>query len=160
VTDRRLLALLVPLVVPWTVQVFPDQLFFVFPWGLASSPGSGVVLLDTYLFERTAGFAGLPRRLQAWPVSTVLYACAVAVAAVGPVAGARIGALRESRVGLPAERLAALGFAAAALVHLRVTLGLFRLGSLAVPTGPAVLLAIAWWVAGWDRAPDGAGVDG
>jgi len=72
--------------VPWTVQVLPGELFFVFPWGLASTRSLDVVLLDTYLLERTAGVAGLPRRLLAWPISTVVYACALALTALGSLA--------------------------------------------------------------------------
>lgn len=167
-TRRRLLALAGLSLVPWTVQVLPGELFFVFPWGLASTRSLDVVLLDSYLLERTAGPAGLPRRLLAWPIATVVYACALAAVSYGslevgragpddsdsarPVVGRLAGA--GEWLGIDAYGLAAVLFAGAGLVHLQVTLGLLALGAVAVPTGPLLSFLAALWVAGWSRPTD------
>lgn len=156
-----LLALAAPLAIPWTVQVLPGELFLVFPWGLASTRAPSVLTLDAYLFERTAGVAGLPRRLLAWPIGTVVYACALGLAVGGsvdvggsewlPVPGWVSAPDWLSILRPDPFRWVSILLALAALVHLRVTLGVVALGSIAVPTGPAVLLVAAWWVAGWPR---------
>lgn len=134
--DRRIAAVLVLLLVPWTVQVESGDLFFVFPWGLASSRSLDVVTLDAYLFAKTGGFATLPARLRAWPLATVVYACAIPSA---------ILARRRVVPGVFDWRVTAGLLAVAGLVHLQVTVGLLRLGSVAVPTGPILLFAVAWW---------------
>jgi len=133
--DARLL-LLVPILLPWTVVFGGGALTLVYPWGLVSPwplPVT-VVPLSRYLLSLTSG---LPRYLLAWPWSTFLYACALAVTT----------AVHHLRVGpwLDDDATAAL-LALAGASHLLVSLGLWRTGRIAVPLGTAVLWALAWVV--------------
>lgn len=60
--------------VPWTVLMYPDGVRFVFAWGLVNPQPLHV----TTVVEYFASTQGLPRRLLAWPIAGVLYACALA----------------------------------------------------------------------------------
>lgn len=121
--------------VPWTVVVYPRGIDLVFPWGLVNTNPLGVVDLASYLLVYTPGIRALPPRLTAWPWSSGLFALAVASAALGLVD-------RED------ARVTAALLALAGLVHLRVALGLVRVGELAVPLGTVLSLGGAWWVLG------------
>lgn len=143
-TDRRLagpvggapvLPLSVLALVPWTVVVYPDGVDLVFAWGLVNTNPVGVVDLWSYLFVYTRGLRSLPARLAAWPGSTALFVLALASSSLGVVG-------REDR------RVTAALLALAGLVHLRVALGLVRVGGTAVPVGTALLFGAAWWTFG------------
>ncbi|PSQ20096.1 TIGR04206 family protein [Halobacteriales archaeon QS_8_69_26] len=120
---------------PWTVVVHPGGVDLVFGWGLVNTNPLGVVDLPSYLFVYTPGPRSLPSRLVAWPGSTALFVLAVASASLGVVG-------REDR------RVTAALLALAGLVHLRVALGLVRVGGTALPVGSALMLGTAWWVLG------------
>ena len=78
---RRILILFVLALVPWTAFPTGD---FVFAWGLVTTAPTHVTTLPDYLFVQTSG---LPRRLLAWPVSTILYLLALGSATVGVAVG-------------------------------------------------------------------------
>lgn len=132
-SDRAVLALfLLVFLAPWSVQVYESgSVTVVFAWG-TTTPGTwSVTTLPDFLFRFTAG---LPGWLYAWPISTVLYALALASALVGVGSGREdvrvtAGLLALSGVGL-------LGLAWGFSV---------QPGRVAVPTGTAALWGLAWW---------------
>ncbi len=126
---RRLVVLLALAAVPWTAIPASRGLALVFPWGLANTHPPGITLLHEYV----ALIAGLPRYLEAIPISAGLYALALA-SATGGILG------REDR------RVTAGLLAIAGASHLLVSLGFFRIGRTALPVGPLMLWAAAWWV--------------
>jgi len=127
---RRLLALVVVGVLPWTVLVGPGGVELVFLFGLANPATVHFVSLPEYLFVLTSG---LPDRLLAWPASTLLYAGGL----VSEVADQRLGGdvrLTAGLVGL------------AGLAHLGFTFGIVaREGSTVLPLGPAAAGLVLWW---------------
>ncbi|WP_115863746.1 TIGR04206 family protein [Halorussus litoreus] len=123
---RRLLALAALAIAPWTVLGAGD---FVFAWGLATVDPLHVTTLPDYLFVYTAG---LPARLLAWPIAVLLYLLAVVSAALGTA-------------GWEDRRVTGGLLVLAGASHLRFSLGLSRLGLLAVPTGSLLLWTAAWW---------------
>ena len=134
-TTRRALPALATvalLLVPWTVLVFDGSADLVFLWGLVNTGAWHVVSLWDYLFKFTAGPGSLPRFLLAWPVSTLL------------VLGAAGSAL-ISYWGRGDRRVTAGLLALAALDHLWFALSVGGPGVLALPVGPALAGALAWW---------------
>ncbi|EMA45194.1 TIGR04206 family protein [Halococcus saccharolyticus] len=128
---RRLLVLLALGLVPWTVLV-GSEVTLLFPFGLVNANPLHLTPLNDYLrFAR--GFAALPRYLQAWPVSVGCYLAGLASALVGVV-------WRED------PRVTGGLIALAGLSHVSVAVGLSRgIGRLALPIGPVLALAVAWW---------------
>jgi uncharacterized protein (TIGR04206 family) len=131
VRDRRLLAVAALFLIPWTVVPSGANLALVFPWGLANTTPPGVTTLPDYLLLYTRG---LPRHLRAWPVATVLHACALASAGAGTF-----------RTGLEDRRVTGGLLALAGVSSLQVTLGLLGTGVVAVPLGTAAAWTVAWW---------------
>lgn len=132
---RSLVAVLAVGVVPWTVVWNGGGDFdLLFPWGLVNSSPWHLTDLIAYLTTYTAGFESLPPRLQAWPTATGVYLLAVGSAALAAPSGR----------GDP--RLTAGLLALSGLVHLRVTLGLSRIGTRPVPVGAVLALGVALWV--------------
>jgi uncharacterized protein (TIGR04206 family) len=128
----RLAVLAVPLVVPWTVVPAGGAVSLVFPWGLVSAWPLPVVAvpLSRYLLSLTAG---LPAYLRAWPLSVLLYACALASTS------------RFARRVVDADVTVAL-LAVAGAAHLLVSVGIWRTGRLALPAGTLLLWALAYAV--------------
>ena len=129
---RRLVVLLALGVVPWTVLFYERGVSMVFPWALVNTPPLGVTTLYDYVFTYTTR---LPPSLQAWPVSTILYACALASAS---------GTFwwREDR------RLTAGLLVFAGLSHLGFSLAVWHPSQVVVPVGP-LLVALVVWRAYW-----------
>ena len=120
------------LVVPWTVVHYPGGTSLVFPlWSATTNPLHATFLWE-FVGRQPGGIETLPPRLFAWPLATLL----LVVAVLGAVAGM---AGREDR------RLTAGALVLAGLVHLRVTVGLSRIGETALPLGPVLAFAVAWW---------------
>ena len=129
---RRLLALLALGIVPWTVVVEGD-VTLLFSFGLVNANPLHLTPLDDYL-RFAQGFAALPEYLQAWPVSVGCYLAAIA-SALGGVAW------REDR------RVTGGLVVLTGLSHVGVAIGLSRgIGRIALPLGPVLALAIAWWL--------------
>jgi len=84
---RRFLALLLAGLAPWVVLIAPSGRDVFFAWGWINVEGWHVFHLYEYLFEFTRGPRALPRRLQAWPIATALYAGALASALCGVLFG-------------------------------------------------------------------------
>lgn len=128
-----LVALLALAVVPWTVLSYDGGVSLVFAWGLANPSPPGVVLLSDYLLRLSGGPVGLPERLLAWPVATLLY-----LGAATSAVGGRLLDREDRRVtgGL-------LVFAG--LSHLGFSVGMARTGVTPIPVGPVLLWAVAWW---------------
>lgn len=118
--------------VPWTVLVYPEGVDLVFAWGLVSWPPH-VTSVWTYAVQYSGGFGGLPRHLQAWPLSAGLYALAVCSTAL-----ARWGR-EDRRVTAGLLGLAAANQAVFALGAARPA------GITAAPVGVVVVLAVAAW---------------
>lgn len=124
----RLLLLLVAGIVPWTV-VLSEGVSFVHTFGILTFDPLTLTNLYEYLFVLTDG---LPRRLQVWPASVLLYSAAV-ISAFGGMLG------RED----PRLTAGLLVFSGIAQVHLAY--GLVRVGVTVVPVAPIVLWGIVWW---------------
>ncbi|MFP4625581.1 MAG: TIGR04206 family protein [Natronomonas sp.] len=125
----RLCLLLVAGVVPWIVVLGGGGVSFVHAFGILTLDPTTLTNLYEYLFVLTDG---LPRRLQVWPASVLLYSAAVA-SAFGGILG------RED----PRLTAGLLVFAGIAQVHLAY--GLVRVGVTVVPVAPIVLWGIVWW---------------
>jgi uncharacterized protein (TIGR04206 family) len=126
----RLLAVAALALVPWTI-LSSGVLTLLFPFGLVNTtPLHLTTLLEYRRF--TGGFAGLPGFLQAWPTSVLLYLGALA-SAIGGVAG------HEDR------RVTGGLLVFTAIAHLGLAVGFLRTGRLAVPLGPVLAVAVAWW---------------
>jgi len=127
-----LAALLALLAFPWSVQVYDAGApTLVFPWGLVGLDPIGVTTLLDFLFRYTAG---LPEFVLAWPLGTVLYAAALASAAVGVATG------HEDR------RVTAGLLVVAGVTGLSLAGGFsVQPGRVAIPTGTALCAAVAWW---------------
>jgi uncharacterized protein (TIGR04206 family) len=124
----RVASLLVALLVPWTVLVYPGDISFVFAWGLANVDPVHVTTLTEYLFVRTSG---LPRYLLAWAVSVFLFTLALASAVVGAL-------WNSEDVRVTAGLLAFAGVS-----HATFALGLGQSGVLAIPVGTVLLWVLA-----------------
>lgn len=130
---RRFLVLVALAFLPWTVLVGSD-VTLVFQFGLVNADPLHLTNLYDYLFRFTGGFAALPTFLRTWPVSVVLY-LATLVSAFAGILG------RED------PRVTGGLLALAGLSHAGLAVGLSRgIGRLAVPIGPVLALAVAWWL--------------
>ncbi|WP_338728285.1 TIGR04206 family protein [Haladaptatus sp. DJG-WS-42] len=127
---RRLLALLVVGLLPWTIILVNGQFTFIFSFGLVNTNPFHLTNLFAYLTQFTLG---LPRSLQAWPASTLLYIGALVSAATG-------------FFGSEDERLTGglLVFAGGAQFYLTVGL-IASLGTRVFPLGMIALWTVAWW---------------
>ena len=130
---RRLLAVLLVGLLPWTVVVLQDGVSLVFSFGLVNTDPFNLVHLYDYLFVYTAG---LPRRLEAWPLGVVLYAGALACA---------VGSVWDYEV----PRLTAGLLFLAGVAHAQVAYGLFQVygnaGPLVIPLGAMATWIVVWW---------------
>jgi len=127
---RRLGAVVVAGLVPWTVLLVGRDLTLVFSFGLVNTDPLALVTAYDYFVRFTEG---LPRFIEAWGTGILLYLLALASAVAGVV-------WRED------PRLTAFALAAAGLSQVSVSLGFTRrLGSTAFPLGTVVLLAVVWW---------------
>ncbi|WP_158057266.1 TIGR04206 family protein [Halorussus halophilus] len=126
----RLVALLALTVVPWTIL---GDGSLVFPWGLAIVDSLHVTTVWDYVFVYTAG---LPRRLLAWPIGSLLYLLAVLSAGVGVLVGE----------GYEDRRLTGGLLALAGANHLLFAVGMANRSRLTViPLGVVLLWGAAWW---------------
>jgi len=130
---RRLIAVILLGLAPWVVVLFPGQFDLVFAWGWINSENWNVVTMWDYLFEYTRGFGALPRHLQAWPLATLLYCCALFSAASGAAVD------REDR------RVTAGLLVLAALSMLRYTVGFGHPSATVVPLFIPAVLVVCWW---------------
>lgn len=130
--NNRFAAIVVVLGLPWTIIVVNGAVELVFVWGLVNPDPVHVVWITDYVFKYTRG---LPERLLAWPISSVLGAASLVSAAAGA------GWDREDR------RVTAGLLVLAGLTHLGFTLGVGRRNPLAtvVPIGPVVAWVVVWW---------------
>jgi len=132
----RFLALLLAGLSPWVVLAFPGQTDVFFAWGWINLEGLHVVTLYEYLFEFTRGPRALPRRIQAWPIATLLYAGALASALAGVLFG------REDR------RVTAGLAVFAAVSMLQFAAGFAGRGVTPLPVGVVAVLVVLWWFDG------------
>jgi uncharacterized protein (TIGR04206 family) len=127
---RRLLAVVVLALVPWTI-LSSGVLTLLFPFGLVNTtPLHLTTLLEYRRF--TGGFGALPGFLRAWPTSVVLYLGALA-SAFGGVVG------HEDR------RVTGGLLVLTGITHLGLAVGFLRTGRLALPLGSFLAFALAWW---------------
>ena len=130
---RRLAAVVLLGLLPWTAVVLEEGVSLVFSFGLVSTDPLHFVDLYDYLFVHTAG---LPRRLQAWPAGVLLYAGALASATSG---------IRD----VEDPRLTGGLLLFAGVAHAQVAYGLYRTygagGPLVVPLGAAATWTVVWW---------------
>jgi uncharacterized protein (TIGR04206 family) len=127
---RRLVAVVVAGLVPWTVLLIGDELTLVFSFGLFNTNPPMVVSVYDFFFRFTDG---LPRFIEAWGTGVFLYLLALASAVAGVV-------WRED------VRLTAFALTAAGLSQISVFLGFNRrIGYVGFPLGTLVLLAVVWW---------------
>lgn len=124
-----LLALLAPLALPWSVQLFAvGDVTFRFPWALVNTNPLHATTLWAFLFRFTAG---LPRFILLWPVSVVVYCLGLGSAAL-------------AAVGLEDRRVTAGSVALAGAAQVWVARGFsVQPGRVAVPTGTVLLGAVA-----------------
>ena len=128
---RRLLAVAVLALVPWTI-LSGGVFTLVFPFGLVNATPLHLTTLLDYL-RFTGGFAALPGFLRAWPTSVLLYSGAL-TSAVGGVFG------HEDR------RVTGGLLVLAGITHLGLAVGFLRTGRLAIPLGPFLAFVLAWWL--------------
>ncbi|MFY4812506.1 TIGR04206 family protein [Haloarcula sp. AONF1] len=127
---RRLVAVVVAGLVPWTVVVVGTDLTLVFSFGLFNTNPPELLSVYSYFVRLTDA---LPQFIESWGSGVLLYAFALASAVAGVV-------WRED------VRLTALALAGAGLTQLPVFLGFNRrLNYVAVPVGSLVLLIMVWW---------------
>ena len=130
---RRLAAVVLLGLLPWTVIVFEGEASLVFGFGLVNTNPPNLVNLYDYLFVYTGS---LPGRLQAWPAGTVLYTGALTSAA---------GGLRS----FEDPRLTGGLLVFAGLSHAHVAYGLYRVYGMSpatvLPVGALTTWAVAWW---------------
>jgi uncharacterized protein (TIGR04206 family) len=134
-STRRLLAVGLLGLLPWTVIVAGRETSFVFAFGLVSTNPLHLTDLYSYLFVYTAG---LPRRLQAWPAGVLLYACALVSALMG-------------LVDYEDPRLTGGLLFFAGISHAQVAVGLYRAygfgsGVVVLPLGAVATWAAVWWI--------------
>ena len=127
---RRLIAVVVAGLVPWTVVLIGAELTLVFSFGLFNTNPPELLSVYSYFIRFTSA---LPQFIESWGSGVLLYAFALASAVAGVV-------WRED------VRVTALALAGAGLTQFPVFLGFNRrLNYVAVPVGSIVLLAVAWW---------------
>lgn len=127
---RRLAAVVLAGVVPWTVLVIGTEFTLVFTFGLFNTNPPQLLPVYDFFFRYTDG---LPSFIEAWATGVLLYGLALASA----LSGLR---WRED------PRITLLSLVGAGLSQVGVFLGFDRrLGYTAIPLGTVVLLAVAWW---------------
>ncbi|KAA9398138.1 TIGR04206 family protein [Haloarcula sp. CBA1130] len=127
---RRLIAVVVAGLVPWTVVLIGAELTLVFSFGLFNTNPPELLSVYSYFIRFTGA---LPQFIESWGSGVLLYAFALASAVVGVV-------WRED------VRITALALAGAGLTQIPVFFGFNRrLNYVAVPVGSIVLLAVVWW---------------
>jgi uncharacterized protein (TIGR04206 family) len=127
---RRLIAIVVAGLVPWTVVQIGAELTLVFSFGLFNTNPPELLSVYSY-FVRFTG--ALPQFIESWGSGVLLYVVALASAVAGVV-------WRED------VRVTALALAGAGLTQFPVFLGFNRrLNYVAVPVGSIVLLIVVWW---------------
>jgi uncharacterized protein (TIGR04206 family) len=126
---------LVLLVVPLSVQVYPDSTSAVFLWGLANLDPPSVTPLTAFLFRYTAG---LPGYITAWPLAVALWVMALLSTLVGAVTG------RED----PRITAGLLVLAGATAVPVSTGFAV-QPGRVAYPVGTLALWGVAAWY--WGR---------
>jgi uncharacterized protein (TIGR04206 family) len=127
---RRLIAVVVAGLVPWTVVLIGKELTLVFSFGLFNTNPPELLSVYSYFIRFTSA---LPQFIESWGSGVLLYAFALASAVAGVV-------WRED------VRVTALALAGAGLTQLPVFLGFNRrLNYVAVPVGSLVLLIVVWW---------------
>ncbi|RLM90602.1 TIGR04206 family protein [Haloarcula sp. Atlit-7R] len=127
---RRLVAVVVAGLVPWTVVLIGAELTLIFSFGLFNTNPPELLSAYSYFVRFTNA---LPQFIESWGSGVLLYALALASAAAGVV-------WRED------VRVTALALAGAGLTQFPVFLGFNRrLNYVAVPVGSLVLLAVVWW---------------
>lgn len=128
---RRLLAILALSVVPWSFVTAGGDLTLVFPFGFVTF---GPLVVEDVVSYVTVDTVGLPQFLLAWPVGVGIYLLAVASALSGVLFD------REDR------RVTALLLVLVALTQVQLSLGFSRrFGTVAVPVGSVLCLAVIWW---------------
>lgn len=128
--QRRLAAVIVAGLFPWTVLVIGGEFTLVFPAGLVNTNPPNFVAVTDFFFRYTAG---LPQFIESWGAGVFLYSLALASAASGVL-------WRED------PRVTALSLVGAAVLQVGVFLGFDRrLGYTALPVGTVVLLTVVWW---------------
>ncbi|MFU1780736.1 TIGR04206 family protein [Haloarcula japonica] len=127
---RRLIAVVVAGLVPWTVVLIGAELTLVFSFGLFNTNPPELLSVYSYFVRFTET---LPQFIESWGSGVLLYAFAL-TSAIGGVTW------RED------VRLTALALTGAGLTQFPVFLGFNRrLNYVAVPVGSLVLLAVVWW---------------
>ncbi len=129
----RRLALILLGLLPWTILIIDGEVEFVFLWGLLTPHPLHGITIYQYVTTLTRG---LPDRLLAWPISTLLYSTALANMVIG------------HRFATEDRRLTAGLLVLAGASHLVFTLGIARRNpaAIALPVGPLVAWAVVWWV--------------
>ncbi|MDS0280431.1 TIGR04206 family protein [Halomicroarcula sp. S1AR25-4] len=127
---RRLVAVVVAGLVPWTVLVIGGELTMVFTLGLFNANPPQMVSIYDFFFRFTDG---LPQFIESWGTGVLLYLLALGSALSGVV-------WRED------HRITALALVGAGLSQIGVAVGFNRrIGYVALPVGTVVLLGLAWW---------------
>ncbi|MDQ2072690.1 TIGR04206 family protein [Haloarcula sp. NS06] len=127
---RRLLAVVVAGLIPWTVVLIGEELTLVFSFGLFNTNPPELLSVYSYFIRFTSA---LPQFIESWGSGVLLYAFALASAVAGVV-------WRED------VRVTALALVGAGLTQFPVFLGFNRrLNYVAVPVGSLVLLILVWW---------------
>lgn len=131
--SRRLRAVLVLALVPWSVQVFArGDVTFLFAWGLLNTNPVNVTTLSEFLFRYTQG---LPDYILVWPIGVGCYLVAVGSAVLGRVRGYEDG------------RLTAAALVLAGVTQLELARGFsVQPGRVAWPVGTVALWAVAGYV--------------
>jgi uncharacterized protein (TIGR04206 family) len=126
---RRIPILLALAIVPWTVVSAFGTITLVMPFGLLNFDPIQLATIYDYYFQYTVT---LPRFLQAWGVSVLLYAGAVGSALLGLV-------WRED------ARVTAALLVLAGLTNLLVSVGFTRRpGYVSVPLGTILCFVVVW----------------
>jgi len=141
---RRLSAVALLGVLPWTVLIIGSELTLVLPIGLVNTDPLQFVSVYDFFVRFTDG---LPSFIEAWRTAVLLYLVALASALSGVV-------WRED------ARITALALVGAALSQVGVFLGVNRrLGYVALPVGTVVVLGVVWWYY-WPLLAQGPADDG
>jgi uncharacterized protein (TIGR04206 family) len=137
---RRLAALVVLGILPWSVVLAGELLTVVFAFGMANPEALRLTRIDQYVFVYTRG---LPLFLLSWPIGVVLYLFAVGSAAFALLdrEDPRVTASLLVLVGLTQVSFA-WGFSR-------------RIGYVAVPLAAVFTWTFVWWVY-WPRVRAGS----
>lgn len=130
---QRLLVILALGLIPWTLVTITrsNSITFVLPFGLIDANSWHLLTLPEYLGHSGGQIAPF---MEAWPIGTLLYACAL-VSAVSGV------------FGYEDPRLTGGFLVLTAVSQLPLVLGFSRrFGYTAIPVGTVLMLVAAWWV--------------